>query len=44
MYRIRRYYKDFIVMAEYYKYEKLKGMQYYVPIHRKRSAYHLANL
>ncbi|MBP1932944.1 hypothetical protein [Ammoniphilus resinae] len=39
---IRRYYNDFEIMAEYWKFGKLKGMQYKVPIKRKRSAFHLA--
>ena len=41
MKRIRRYYADFEIMAEYFKADKLIAVQYKVPIKRKRSAFHL---
>jgi hypothetical protein len=44
MKRIKRSYHDFEVMAEYFKNEKLTSIQYKVPIARKRSAFHLANI
>lgn len=44
MKRIRRSYHDFEIMAVYFKYERLTGIQYKVPIKRKRSAYHLASI
>lgn len=42
--RIKRSYHDFDIMAEYFKNDKLVGMQYRVPLKRKRSAFHLANI
>lgn len=44
MKRIRRSYHDFELMAEYYKFDKLTGKQYKIPIKRKRSAFHLASI
>ncbi|MBE2931310.1 hypothetical protein HPJ92_01890 [Anoxybacillus flavithermus] len=44
MRRIKRYYKDFDIMAEYFKFDKLVGIQYKVPIKRKRSAFRLAKV
>ena len=44
MKRIRRYYTDFEIMAEYFKFDKLIGIQYKVPIKRKRSAFRLAKI
>ncbi|MEH7525813.1 hypothetical protein V7149_21465 [Bacillus sp. JJ1503] len=42
--RIKRSYHDFEAIAEYFKDDKLKGIQYKVPISRKRSAFHLASI
>jgi hypothetical protein len=44
MKRIRRYYPDFEIMAEYFKFDKLIGIQYKIPIKRKRSAFRLAKV
>lgn len=44
MKRIRRYYPDFEIMAEYFKFDKLKGIQYRVSLKRKRSAFRLAKV
>ncbi|MCI1590375.1 hypothetical protein [Heyndrickxia oleronia] len=45
MRRIKRSYHDFKIMAEYFfPNGKRKAIQYKVPIKRKRSAYHLANI
>lgn len=44
MKRIKRSYHDFILMAEYFKNNKLIGLQYKVPVKRKRSAFHLAKV
>lgn len=44
MRRIKRSYHDFEIMADYFKNEKLKAIQFKIPIKRKRSAYHLANI
>lgn len=44
MKRIKRSYHDFELMAEYFKFDKLIGKQYRVPIKRKRSAFHLASI
>jgi hypothetical protein len=44
MKRIKRSYHDFIFMADYFKNEKLIGIQYKVPVKRKRSAFHLARV
>ncbi|WP_100408435.1 hypothetical protein [Bacillus solitudinis] len=42
--RIKRYYKDFPLMAEYQKGNKVFAKQYRVPIKRKRVAQRLARL
>lgn len=44
MRRIKRYYKDFELMAEYQKENKITAKQYKVPIKRKRVAMRLANI
>jgi hypothetical protein len=44
MKRIKRYYHDFDIMAEYFMYDRLVGIQYKVPIKRKRSAFRLAKV
>jgi hypothetical protein len=41
MRRIRRYYKDFALMAEYQKEGKIYARQWLVPIERKRAAFRL---
>jgi hypothetical protein len=42
--RIKRYYKDFEIMAEYFMFDQLVGVQFKVPIKRKRSAFRLAKI
>lgn len=44
MYRIRRYYPDFKIMAEYFKFDQIKAIQYLIPVNRKRVAYRLKNV
>jgi hypothetical protein len=44
MNRIKRSYHDFEIMAEYFKFDKLLAIQYRIPIRRKRSAFHLAEI
>lgn len=42
--RIKRYYKDFELMAEYFTNKKCTAKQYFVPIKRKRVAFRLSRV
>jgi hypothetical protein len=45
MRRVKRYYKDFSIMAEYFDLSgKCQAIQYKVPLKRKRSAIRLAKI
>ncbi|MDP4550859.1 hypothetical protein Q9251_08175 [Alkalihalobacillus macyae] len=39
--RLKRSYKDFEIVADYFKFGKLIGVQFRVQSHRKRAARHL---
>ncbi|MFD2681483.1 hypothetical protein ACFSUL_12075 [Bacillus seohaeanensis] len=39
--KVKRSYKDFIIVADYFKYGKLVGLQFKIPSHRKRAARHV---
>jgi hypothetical protein len=39
--KIKRSYKDFEIMADYFKGNRLIGVQFRIPSHRKRAAYHV---
>jgi hypothetical protein len=36
--RIKRYKKDWQIMAEYFKYDRLVGVQFKIPIKQRRAA------
>lgn len=36
--RIKRYKKDWLIMAEYFRYDRLFGVQFKIPIEQRRSA------
>ncbi|GER71322.1 hypothetical protein BpJC7_26250 [Weizmannia acidilactici] len=36
--RIKRYKKDWRIMADYFKYDRLVGVQFKIPIEQRRSA------
>jgi hypothetical protein len=39
--RAKRYYPDFIIVADYFKKGRLIGLQFKIPSNRKRAARHL---
>ncbi|WP_404459467.1 hypothetical protein [Sutcliffiella horikoshii] len=41
MRKIKRYYTDFEVIADYYKFNRFIGLQYRIPSKRKRAARHV---
>lgn len=41
--RIKRYKKDWQIMADYFKYDRLVGVQFKIPIEQRRAAERMFN-